>query len=141
MRGEREYCPHCDYALMGLPRSVMQCPECGGSLTMQAYALAEARRLRGSMLARLVLWASPGVGIIGGIPIFLARRAFLDWLTFLFLVLWMGGATAVYFAGKGRARRSIGKAVGFGLVVGVLYFAAVSGIAVGIVFLLKVLLW
>lgn len=119
----------------------MQCPECGGSLTLQAYALAEARRLRGSMLARLVLWASPGVGIIGGIPMFLIRKAFYDWLTFLFLVLWTGGATAVYFAAKGRTRRSIGKAIWLGLVVGLLYFAAVSGIAVGIVFVLKVILW
>ncbi len=133
---ESAYCPHCDYALAGLPRGMAACPECGGSLSAAAYARAAAKRMANCMTARLALLISPGVGIIGGVPVFMFQRNFVYWLTFLFVCLWIGGTIAIYYSTLPR-RREFWKAALLGLPLGIAYFLAVGSIAVGVVLVLK----
>lgn len=131
--GEDALCPHCEYSLAGLSRETRACPECGGSLSAAAYAMAAARRVATSVRARLVLFASPAVGIFGGVLLMRLWFGLVQVLAWMFVCLWAGGATAVWFSME-RRRRSAWRAVLLGLPLGVVYFAVVCGIALGVVF-------
>ena len=131
--GDDALCPHCEYSLAGLSRETRECPECGGSLSAAGYAMAAARRVATSVRGRLVLFASPAVGIFGGVLLFRLGYGLVQVLAWMFVSLWAGGATAVWFSME-RRRRSVRRAVLLGLPLGVAYFAVVCGIAVGVVF-------
>ena len=127
--GQDSHCPHCDYALEGLPSGHTRCPECGGSLALAAFAAAAVRRGRQSAAARLAMLVSPLVGILAGFAAWLVRLAFVDLLTVLFVCLWLGGAVAVYFAAR-KERRRLGRAILIGLPVSAVYFVALLCAAV-----------
>ncbi|MBS0197201.1 MAG: hypothetical protein JSR77_10625 [Planctomycetes bacterium] len=134
--GTNSYCPHCDYALTGLPRGTAACPECGGSLSAAAYARAAAQRIARSTGARLALLISPGVAIVGGAPVFVFQRNLVYLLMFLFACLWIGGTIAIYYSTLPR-RRELWKAALLGLPLGLAYFLAVGTTALVVVLVIK----
>jgi len=126
-------CPHCDYALAGLPRDAGRCPECGGELSALAFAKGVARRMARNGRARLALLVSPGVGVVVAIAAFAMHRGAYAALAGLLICLWAGAAVALHCTtGRPESRRPV-RAVLLGLPLGIAYFVAVFGAAVGIV--------
>jgi hypothetical protein len=132
----RQSCPHCEYSLSGLPASVRLCPECGGTLSAAAFALADFRRARASLVGRLMLLASPGIGIFAAFPFMFMRRGLVVPLSIFFAALWIGGAGAIYLSAT-KERKSAVRAFGLGLPLGIVYFAACFAIALMIVLPMK----
>lgn len=134
---DKDSCPHCTYALVGLPARATVCPECGGSLSAMAFAAAAAGRMARNSRARMALIASPGIGIILSAPVIFAfHRGAYAGLLVLLVCLWLGAATAIYHTtgrpGSRRARR----AILLGLPLGVAYFAVLVLIALAVVYII-----
>ena len=133
-----DFCPWCDYALEGLAKPTL-CPECGGKLSLAARALAETRHATHKLWARLVLLASPGIGLFAGVATFVLHHDGLVWLAWpVFLTLTASAFVCLYF-GRPRPRRDWKRAALLAVPLGIAYFAAVL-LAASIVTLLIVLL-
>lgn len=120
-----DHCPHCDYALEGLPTGTPRCPECGGDLSSAGYAKAAARRMVRDARARMALLVSPIVGIGLLMPPVSRRIGGVAALVLFVMSLWTGAAIAIYAIDRRRdQQRRLRRAILLGLPLGLGYFAA-----------------
>ena len=138
-------CPWCQYELAGLPTSVSRCPECGKDTGAASCAFVEMKRSVRRTWSRVLFFGSPGIGMFSALALYPLARLFLSGriavtlggallvpVACAFLVLWLASGP------PGRRRPDRAALLAVPMALG--YLLAVSGIAIGVVFLLKVLL-